>query len=198
MVSARRLSSAEIAASFEELLALRVPMIFPCAHHPHASDAAGAAQLPLPLSRRTHGRQSMLNAKTARCCLRSCPASTAATIPRTLNISMPRCYSRTCGSASFARGRARETGSTLGQPLTLALGRSRRLFCEMAPARWQHAPDASTLRQLRPGQSRIAFQTSIWRANPLPCHATRWTAGEIFLESSFLTIGNGISPGVSL
>ena len=57
---------ATIAASFEELLALRDPVAFPIvlAHHPHAFDPAAAAQLPLTLSGHTHGGQLMLNAET--------------------------------------------------------------------------------------------------------------------------------------
>lgn len=57
---------ATIAASFEELLALRDPEAFPIllAHHPHAFDPAAAAQLPLTLSGHTHGGQLMLNAET--------------------------------------------------------------------------------------------------------------------------------------
>jgi predicted MPP superfamily phosphohydrolase len=57
---------ATIAASFEELLALRDPEAFPIllAHHPHAFDAAATAQLPLTLSGHTHGGQLMLNAET--------------------------------------------------------------------------------------------------------------------------------------
>ena len=56
---------ASIAASFEELLALRDPEAFPIllAHHPHAFDPAAAAQLPLTLSGHTHGGQLMLNAE---------------------------------------------------------------------------------------------------------------------------------------
>ena len=55
-----------IAASFEELLALRDPDAFPIllAHHPHAFDPAAAAQLPLTLSGHTHGGQLMLNEET--------------------------------------------------------------------------------------------------------------------------------------
>ena len=54
-----------IAASFEELLALRDPEAFPIllAHHPHAFDPAAAARLPLTLSGHTHGGQLMLNAE---------------------------------------------------------------------------------------------------------------------------------------
>lgn len=57
---------ATIAASFQELLALRDPEAFPIllAHHPHAFDPAAAAQLPLTLSGHTHGGQLMLNAET--------------------------------------------------------------------------------------------------------------------------------------
>lgn len=57
---------ATIAASFEELLALRDPEAFPIllAHHPHAFDPAAAAQLPITLSGHTHGGQLMLNAET--------------------------------------------------------------------------------------------------------------------------------------
>lgn len=58
---------ATIAASVEELLALRDPEAFPIllAHHPHAFDSAAAvaAQLPLTLSGHTHGGQLMLNAE---------------------------------------------------------------------------------------------------------------------------------------
>jgi predicted MPP superfamily phosphohydrolase len=56
---------ATIAASFQELLALRDPESFPIllAHHPHAFDPAAAAQLPLTLSGHTHGGQLMLNAE---------------------------------------------------------------------------------------------------------------------------------------
>lgn len=62
----QRSSDAAIAASFEELLALRDPEAFPIllAHHPHAFDPAVAAQLPLTLSGHTHGGQLMLNAET--------------------------------------------------------------------------------------------------------------------------------------
>ena len=58
--------NATIAASFEELLALRDPEAFPIllAHHPHAFDPAAAMQLPLTLSGHTHGGQLMLNAET--------------------------------------------------------------------------------------------------------------------------------------
>jgi predicted MPP superfamily phosphohydrolase len=57
---------AAIAASFSELIRLRDPEAFPVllAHHPHAFDAAAAAQLPLTLSGHTHGGQLMLNAET--------------------------------------------------------------------------------------------------------------------------------------
>jgi predicted MPP superfamily phosphohydrolase len=57
---------ATIAASFEELRALRDPEAFPIllAHHPHAFDPAAAAQIPLTLSGHTHGGQLMLNAET--------------------------------------------------------------------------------------------------------------------------------------
>jgi predicted MPP superfamily phosphohydrolase len=57
---------ATIAASFEELIALRNPEAFPIllAHHPHAFDPAAAAQIPLTLSGHTHGGQLMLNAET--------------------------------------------------------------------------------------------------------------------------------------
>jgi predicted MPP superfamily phosphohydrolase len=57
---------AAIAASFAELIALRDPEAFPVllAHHPHAFDAAVAAQLPLTLSGHTHGGQLMLSAET--------------------------------------------------------------------------------------------------------------------------------------
>lgn len=57
---------ATIAASFEELIALRDPEAFPIllAHHPHAFDPAAAAQIPLTLSGHTHGGQLMLNAET--------------------------------------------------------------------------------------------------------------------------------------
>jgi predicted MPP superfamily phosphohydrolase len=56
---------ASIAASFEELLALRDPEAFPIllAHHPHAFDPAATAELPLTLSGHTHGGQLMLNAE---------------------------------------------------------------------------------------------------------------------------------------
>jgi predicted MPP superfamily phosphohydrolase len=62
----QRSSDAAIAASFEELLALRDPEAFPIllAHHPHAFDPAAVAQLPLTLSGHTHGGQLMLNAET--------------------------------------------------------------------------------------------------------------------------------------
>jgi hypothetical protein len=55
-----------IAASFRELIALRDPEAFPIllAHHPHAFDAAAAAQLPLTLAGHTHGGQLMLNEET--------------------------------------------------------------------------------------------------------------------------------------
>jgi hypothetical protein len=55
-----------IAASFGELIALRDPEAFPIllAHHPHAFDAAAAAQLPLTLAGHTHGGQLMLNEET--------------------------------------------------------------------------------------------------------------------------------------
>jgi uncharacterized protein len=55
-----------IAASFAELLARRDPDSFPIllAHHPHAFDAAAAAQLPLTLAGHTHGGQLMLNQET--------------------------------------------------------------------------------------------------------------------------------------
>jgi hypothetical protein len=55
-----------IAASFEELIALRDPEAFPIllAHHPHAFDPAAAAGLPLTLAGHTHGGQLMLNEET--------------------------------------------------------------------------------------------------------------------------------------
>ena len=61
----QRSHDAAIAASFEELLALRDPEAFPIllAHHPHAFDPAAAARLPLTLSGHTHGGQLMLNAE---------------------------------------------------------------------------------------------------------------------------------------
>jgi predicted MPP superfamily phosphohydrolase len=58
--------SGPIAASFEELIALRDPEAFPIllAHHPHAFDPAAAAGLPLTLAGHTHGGQLMLNEET--------------------------------------------------------------------------------------------------------------------------------------
>jgi len=58
--------SRPIAASFEELIALRDPEAFPVllAHHPHAFDPAAAAGLPLTLAGHTHGGQLMLNEET--------------------------------------------------------------------------------------------------------------------------------------
>lgn len=54
---------AAIAADVQELLEQRDFSAFPVllAHHPHAFDAAGDAQLPLTLSGHTHGGQLMLN-----------------------------------------------------------------------------------------------------------------------------------------
>jgi predicted MPP superfamily phosphohydrolase len=59
-------NDATIAASFDELLALRDQEAFPIllAHHPHAFDPAAAARIPLTLSGHTHGGQLMLNAET--------------------------------------------------------------------------------------------------------------------------------------
>ena len=52
-----------IAASLQELQRLRDPGAFPLllAHHPHAFDAASAADIPLTLSGHTHGGQLMAN-----------------------------------------------------------------------------------------------------------------------------------------
>ena len=54
---------AAIASSVRRLLEQRIADAFPIllAHHPHAFDAAAAAELPLTLSGHTHGGQLMLN-----------------------------------------------------------------------------------------------------------------------------------------
>jgi predicted MPP superfamily phosphohydrolase len=54
---------AAIAAGVNKLLEQRQPNLFPIllAHHPHAFDAAAAANVPVTLSGHTHGGQLMLN-----------------------------------------------------------------------------------------------------------------------------------------